>query len=119
VRTIRPWVIVAAACATLVGAVGWPLPTLYTLGLVAGTTALVTGVRSLIRGPKNRTTPTKQQVTPGGCTPACADTPGIRGLLEHVGIDTTGRDISIRGVVVDPATPDDTGHATPGRTDQP
>jgi hypothetical protein len=28
---------------------------------------------------------------------------GIRGLLEHVGIDTTGRDITVAGRIVDPA----------------
>ncbi|MER5312721.1 hypothetical protein ABT034_33665 [Streptomyces sp. NPDC002773] len=28
---------------------------------------------------------------------------GLRGLLEHVGIDTTGRDITVDGAVVDPA----------------
>jgi hypothetical protein len=38
-----------------------------------------------------------------GCTPACQNTPGIRGLLEHVGIDTTGRDITVAGRIVDAA----------------
>ncbi|MFF9215590.1 hypothetical protein [Streptomyces viridosporus] len=43
----------------------------------------------------------------GGCTVYPADMrptrPGIRGLLEHVGIDTTGRDITVAGRVVDTA----------------
>jgi hypothetical protein len=38
------------------------------------------------------------------CGPECADVPGIRGLLEHVGIDTRGRDITVDGRVVDAAT---------------
>jgi hypothetical protein len=38
-----------------------------------------------------------------GCTTACDGVTGIRGLLEHVGIDTTGRDITVAGRVVDPA----------------
>lgn len=33
------------------------------------------------------------------CTPACEGVQGIRGLLEHVGIDTTGRDIIVDNVV--------------------
>ncbi|MEV5163878.1 hypothetical protein AB0K66_04520 [Streptomyces werraensis] len=45
----------------------------------------------------------------GGCTIYPADMrparPGIRGLLEHVGIATTGRDITVAGHVVDPAEP--------------
>jgi hypothetical protein len=43
---------------------------------------------------------------PQGHTPGCADTPGIRGLLEHVGIDTTGRDITVSGSTVDAAAHD-------------
>lgn len=37
------------------------------------------------------------------CDHPHADAPGIRGLLEHVGIDTTGRDITVAGRVVDAA----------------
>jgi hypothetical protein len=37
------------------------------------------------------------------CNSSCADVPGIRGLLEHVGIDTRGRDITVAGRAVDPA----------------
>lgn len=40
-----------------------------------------------------------------GCTNACESATGIRGLLEHVGIDTTGRDITVAGNVVDAAKP--------------
>jgi len=40
-----------------------------------------------------------------GCGPGCSGIPGIRGLLEHVGIDTTGRDITVAGRVVDKALP--------------
>jgi hypothetical protein len=38
----------------------------------------------------------------------CCDCPcrGIRGLLEHVGIDTRGKSISVAGKVVDPAPPE-------------
>lgn len=43
---------------------------------------------------------------PQGHTSRCADAPGIRGLLEHVGIDTTGRDISISGNTADAAAHD-------------
>jgi hypothetical protein len=39
----------------------------------------------------------------GGCTSACNGATGIRGLLEHVGIDTTGRDITVAERVVDAA----------------
>jgi hypothetical protein len=38
-----------------------------------------------------------------GCTAACDGVTGIRGLLEHVGIDTTGRDITVAGRTVDAA----------------
>jgi hypothetical protein len=38
-----------------------------------------------------------------GHADGCRDVPGIRGLLEHVGIDTSGRDITVAGQVVDPA----------------
>jgi hypothetical protein len=38
-----------------------------------------------------------------GCTTACDGVTGIRGLLEHVGIDTTGRDITVAGRTVDAA----------------
>jgi hypothetical protein len=38
-----------------------------------------------------------------GCTTSCDGATGIRGLLEHVGIDTTGRDITVAGRVVDAA----------------
>ncbi|GHA01112.1 hypothetical protein ACFOOM_12395 [Streptomyces echinoruber] len=36
-------------------------------------------------------------------TSACEGVTGTRGLLEHVGIDTCGRDITVDGRVVDPA----------------
>jgi hypothetical protein len=133
VSTARPWLVVAAVIAVTVCAVAWPTPTGWAAGGTVGATALYRGVHGLIRGPKSRTAPETPQVTcagcagcggpdcvqhpvlddlpADGCTPACATTPGIRGLLEHVGIDTTGRDITVSGVVVDPATP--------GRTDQP
>lgn len=35
------------------------------------------------------------------CTDSCKGVQGIRGLLEHVGIDTSGRDISVGEEVVD------------------
>jgi hypothetical protein len=38
-----------------------------------------------------------------GCTTACDGVTGIRGLLEHVGVDTTGRDITVGGRTVDAA----------------
>lgn len=38
-----------------------------------------------------------------GCTSACDGVTGIRGLLEHVGIDTTGRDITVAERTVDAA----------------
>ncbi|MFJ1964871.1 hypothetical protein [Streptomyces massasporeus] len=38
-----------------------------------------------------------------GCTSACQGVTGIRGLLEHVGVDTTGQDITVAGRIVDPA----------------
>lgn len=38
-----------------------------------------------------------------GHSSACHDVTGIRGLLEHVGINTTGRDIAVAGRLVDPA----------------
>jgi hypothetical protein len=37
------------------------------------------------------------------CTDRCKGVPGIRGLLEHVGIDTSGRDITVDGRLVDAA----------------
>ncbi|MFJ2567914.1 hypothetical protein ACIO02_34110 [Streptomyces sp. NPDC087568] len=41
------------------------------------------------------------------CTTQCDGVTGIRGLLEHVGIDTRGRDIAIAGRVIDAS---DAGH---------
>jgi hypothetical protein len=47
--------------------------------------------------------PTPAPSTTDGCTSACDGVTGIRGLLEHVGIDTTGRDITVAERVVDAA----------------
>ncbi|MFI8531768.1 hypothetical protein ACIGMX_16200 [Streptomyces aquilus] len=41
--------------------------------------------------------------TGDGCTSACHGVTGIRGLLEHVGIDTSDRDITVAGRVAEPA----------------
>ncbi|NUP16603.1 MAG: hypothetical protein HOZ81_10940 [Streptomyces sp.] len=49
--------------------------------------------------------------TGDGCTSSCQDVPGIRGLLEHVGIDTTGQDITVAGRIVDQAPAADEDHA--------
>ncbi|WP_333744084.1 hypothetical protein [Streptomyces ardesiacus] len=53
-------------------------------------------------GERRAPAPAATQVTDDG-TPACDGVPGIRGLLEHVGIDTRGRDITVAGRVVDRA----------------
>lgn len=45
-----------------------------------------------------------EAVKPESCTSNCEGTTGIRGLLEHVGIDTRGRDITVAGRVVDAAS---------------
>lgn len=50
--------------------------------------------------------PADQEATESGSHAGCADVPGIRGLLEHVGIDTRGRDITVAGRVVDAAEPE-------------
>lgn len=50
------------------------------------------------------------QATDRTCTSACQGVTGIRGLLEHVGIDTRGRDISVAGRVVDAAAEPCTRH---------
>lgn len=48
-----------------------------------------------------------------GCTTACDGGTGIRGLLEHVGIDTTGRDITVGGRLVDAAPREHCGVLSP------
>ncbi|MEU7403833.1 hypothetical protein [Streptomyces sp. NPDC044948] len=50
------------------------------------------------------TDPAATQAT-DGCTSACDGGTGIRGLLEHVGIGTRGRDVTVAGQTVDTAAP--------------
>lgn len=45
----------------------------------------------------------------GACTDRCQGTQGLRGLMEHAGIDTTGRNITVDGKVVDAAPAGETG----------
>ncbi|MFJ3699548.1 hypothetical protein ACIPW9_36400 [Streptomyces sp. NPDC090052] len=49
-----------------------------------------------------------------GVQEAIAEAGGIRALLEHVGIDTTGQDISLRGKVIDAAPVPDSSRTTAG-----
>jgi len=46
-------------------------------------------------------TPRATEATEHTCTSTCEGVTGIRGLLEHVGVDTRGRDITVNGRVVD------------------
>lgn len=52
--------------------------------------------------------PAAAEATDHTCTDSCRGVTGIRGLLEHVGIDTRGQDITVNGRVVESATSSDT-----------
>jgi hypothetical protein len=82
VSSAWPWALTAAGVAAVVCLVGWPHPTLYALGAVAGAIVLLVGLRLLAteRGQTSRP-PCAGCAGCGG--PDCADRPDVTRERPH------------------------------------
>ncbi|MGY6019558.1 hypothetical protein [Streptomyces spinosirectus] len=81
----------------------------------------ITGARWVADALDKILDPPATEATDHSCTDNCKGVTGIRGLLEHVGIDTSGQDITVNGRLVEPArkTPDNPTTSSTGADNLP